>query len=292
MPLDKYEVFVQVAESCNITRAAAELNYTHSAISHIIRNLEEEVGLPLFHRSKNGLRLTSQGESLLPYARQVVHHQNCFEQHAAAIKGLNVGSIRVGAFSSVSMQWMPDILVKLHEAYPGITVTQSHGNYPDIERELQDGQVDCGFLSTNHSGHYHFIPLVYDEYLLLLPPGHPLEKYERVPVEALNGESFVLMDDGGEPYDTAQILRSFDHRVTHWVNEDYLAIPLVERGLGLSILPRLILDGVRTNVTTKRFAVPRYRQIGIAVKSLDDTTPLTRVFIDLVQEYIQHKYLD
>lgn len=292
MPLDRYEVLVQVAESCNITRAAEELNYTHSAISHIIRNLEEEVGFPLFLRSKNGLRLTPQGESLLPYARQVVRHQNRFDQHASAIKGLKTGTIHVGSFTSVSMQWLPDILVKLHESYPGITVVQSHGNYLDIEQELQDGRLDCGFLSAAHSGHYRFIPLVYDEYLLLLPPGHPLEKYERVPVEALNGETFVLMDDGGEAYDTAQIMRCFDHRVTHWVNEDYLAIPLVERGLGLSVLPRLILDGVQTDVVTKRFAVPRYRQIGIAVKRSEEIPPLTQAFIELVQEYIQNKYLD
>ena len=88
------------------------------------------------------------------------------------------------------------------------------------------------------------------------------------PIEALNGERMVLMDDGGEGYDTMSILKNLSYTVVHWVNEDFLVLPLVECGLGISILPKLIIDIFcnTTNVVTKRFAVPRYRTIELWLK--------------------------
>lgn len=82
----------------------------------------------------------------------------------------------------------------------------------------------------------------------------------------------VLMDDGGEGYDTMSILKNLSYTVVHWVNEDFLVLPLVECGLGISILPKLIIDIFcnTTNVVTKRFAVPCYRTIGIVVKNIND----------------------
>lgn len=137
---------------------------------------------------------------------------------------------------------------------------------------LSQEVVDCGFLSAKHRTKLDFIPLVDDEYYVILSPDHPLCRFERIPIEALNGERMVLMDDGGEGYDTMSILKNLSYTVVHWVNEDFLVLPLVECGLGISILPKLIIDIFcnTTNVVTKRFAVPRYRTIGIVVKNIND----------------------
>ena len=100
----------------------------------------------------------------------------------------------------------------------------------------------------------------------------------------------VLMDDGGEGYDTMSILKNLSYTVVHWVNEDFLVLPLVECGLGISILPKLIIDIFcnTTNVVTKRFAVPRYRTIGIVVKNINDISPLTKLFISTVQDFVKN----
>lgn len=286
MALDKYQVFLKVAENGNLTRAAAELNYTQSAISHIIKNLEEEVGMQLLIRGKNGIHLTAEGKVLLEEARQIVKQENAFYQKASMLRGLEIGTINVGAFSSVSMQWMPHILQSMYLNYPGITVIQFHDNYSGIERLLETGQIDCGFLSDQYHGNFHFIPLVEDEYFVILPKGHPLCRFERIPVEALNGEKMILMNEGGTDYNTGTILKKVSYTVTHWVNEDFVLIPLVERGLGISILPKLILDCTDTTVVQKRFAVPRYRTIGLAVKNPDEMSALTELFISLVKEYV------
>ena len=95
------------------------------------------------------------------------------------------------------------------------------------------------------------------------------------------------MEEGGE-YDAWHILsRIKGAEVVHYVNEDMLAVPLVEHGIGISILPKLILDGIATPAVKKRFAEPRYRVIGIAANSFKDAPPLAQLFIDLTKDYIE-----
>ena len=118
MALDKHRVFVMVADNRSITKTAEKLNYTQSAISHIIKNLEDEIGVQLIIRSKYGIHLTPQGEDLLPIARQIVKHENIFDQQAAMLRSFKRGTIRVGSFSSVSFFWMPPIIKLLKEKYP------------------------------------------------------------------------------------------------------------------------------------------------------------------------------
>lgn len=98
MALDKHRVFVMVADNRSITKTAEKLNYTQSAISHIIKNLEDEIGVQLIIRSKYGIHLTPQGEDLLPIARQIVKHENIFDQQAAMLRSFKRGTIRVGSF--------------------------------------------------------------------------------------------------------------------------------------------------------------------------------------------------
>lgn len=286
MVLDKYQVFVKVAETRNLSKAAEELNYTHAAISYIIKNLEEEVGMKLLVRSKAGIHLTKEGAALLEEAQKIVKYENSFLQKASMLRGLEEGILDVGAFSSVSMKWMPHILREMKDKYPGVKVIQHHGNYKEIEYWLEKEKVDVAFLTEYHKGNFHFIPLVHDEYYVILPPEHPLCAYERIPVEALNNETMILMNEGSGDYDAGHILEGLHYTVAHWVNEDVVLIPLVECGLGISVLPKLIMDFVHSNVVIKRFACPRYRTIGLAVKNPDESSGLTNLFISLMQDYI------
>ena len=286
MVLDKYQVFVKVAKTRNLSKAAEELNYTHAAISYIIKNLEEEVGMKLLVRSKAGIHLTKEGESLLEEAQKVVKYENSFLQKASMLRGLEEGILDVGTFSSVSMKWMPQILRKMKDAYPGVKVRQHHGNYKEIEYWLEKDKVDVAFLSGCYKGNFHFIPLFQDEYYVILPPDHPLCAYERIPKEALNDETMILMNEGSEDYDKGHILEGLHYTVAHWVNEDVVLIPLVEYGLGISVLPKLIMSFVHSNVVIKRFACPRYRTIGLAVKNPDEMSGLTKLFISLMKEYV------
>lgn len=287
MVLKKYDVFVRVAESGNLTKVAKDLNYTQSAISHSIQSLEEEIGVPLIHRTRRGITLTSYGEALLPDFQKVLLDEEILFQKAAQFRDLKKGTIRVGAFTSVSMQWIPSVAKKFAEDYPGVKFIQSHSSsYDGITHDLENGNVDVGFLTEVTRGSFEFMPLIRDEYLVLLPQDHPFAKYERIPIEALDNERLILMDDGIYS-DSQRIIDQIKNvNIVHHVHEDFLVPPLVEMGIGISILPKMITDYFGTTVVKKRFAEPRYRTIGLAVKSFKDAPPLVNLFVDLLNDFL------
>lgn len=285
--IGKYRVFVHVADTGSLTGAAEELGYSQSAVSHIISGLETDMGVVLFQRSRNGVTLTASGERLFMDAKMIVKAEDAILQKAALLSGVSYGRIRVGSFSSTSILWMPQILKQMKKDHPNIEVYQTHSTYCGVEDLLKNGRIDCGFLSSTHSIKCDFIPLKEDEMMIVLPRGHELAAYERVPLEALNDEDYILLNEGSNNYDIARILSGVNVNIIHTVEDDFVSVPLVEEGLGFTILPKMVLNCIETRAVVKSFAVPRFRTIGLAVPSLKDASPLTKLFIDIVQNYLE-----
>lgn len=105
-----YRVFQAIVQEQTFYRAAQTLNVTPSAISHSVNQLEKELGFPLFIRNRTGVELTPDGQSILPLIQGVINAEDRLQQAAANINGLNAGSVRLGAFSSVCITWLPPII--------------------------------------------------------------------------------------------------------------------------------------------------------------------------------------
>ena len=185
------------------------------------------------------------------------------------------------------MHWMPLIAKSFAENYPNIQLIQHHNAYDGVARHLEDGSADVGFLTERSKLKFDFIPLYEDEYCVILPPDHRCADYERIPLAALAGERFVLMDEGGE-FDSKSIFNQIpDGHIVHRVNEDCLALPLVEQGIGISILPGLIVSNYKTKAVIKRFVEPKTRVIGLAAKSFKDAPPLVTLFVDSLKDFLK-----
>ena len=131
----RYAAFLAIAEEKNLTRAAQKNGYTQSAASHMLRNIETELGFSLFSRSQRGLALTRNGEALLSPIRRTLAAAEYFDQTAASIRGVQTGHIRIGAYLSASVQWLPPALKKFLTDYPDMTVEVLEG----VHRRLKDG---------------------------------------------------------------------------------------------------------------------------------------------------------
>mgnify|MGYP002555528634 CR=1 FL=1 len=107
MSIKKYEVLLQTADLGSFTKASEVLGYTQSAISHIITGLEDELGLKLLARDRFGVRLTAEGEALLPAIRAVCQQNQELLRQAAQFHGLEVGQVRIGTWLSVSVHLLP-----------------------------------------------------------------------------------------------------------------------------------------------------------------------------------------
>lgn len=280
-PLLKYLAFVRTVERGSFTKAAEDLHYAQSSVSKMIAVLESEWGMTLLERSKSGVCLTSAGEQLLPCLRKALCGYDELEGQILRMQGLETGTVRIGTFSSVAINWLPNVFSKLRRDYPGIGYEMLLGDYDEVERRIDDGRVDCGFLRLPTKGKFDTIPLTQDEYKVILPVGHPLAEKETIGINDLNGQPFLLLEHGGKT-EVTDLLNAYhvtpDIRFTTW--EDFAIMAMAEKGLGIGILPDLILRRVPYRIEIRSLAEPYYRSVGLAMKDSDHLTPAVRKFIE------------
>lgn len=284
MNITNYKVFLKVVQLGSLTAAAEQLGYTQSGISHIIAHLEQEFGFPLLFRSKSGISLTQDGERLLTCMREVVNRDEQLHQIASEIKGLRSGRVRVGAFTSVAIHWLPEIIKEFNSRYPNIEFDIAVGTYKLIEDLISREEIDCGFTSSTMEKDMAFTPLTQDRLLALLPSGHPLSEYDSIPLSAIKDLDFIIPGEGSN-YDIGQILKRARIRpnVRFTVSDDYAAISMVKAGLGITIMPELIISGIDGIDCAKELNPKCFRTIGIATKPHISISPACRAFIEFVK---------
>lgn len=287
MDLAKYQVFLKAAELGNITRAAAELGYTQSAVSRIIADLEREWGAVLMTRNRAGVVLTSAGAALLPRVRAVCNADRELSEQIAALHGLTCGTIRVGTFNSFSVHCLPQIMKSFLERYPDIRFEiVTHIEYREIEDWVAGGHVDCGFVALPTSLELDTIPLRRDQHMAVLPADHPLAQAEFYPVSRFGEDPFIKLEDDRD----REILRIFERyhvrpNIRYAVNDDYAAMTMVESGLGVSVLTELVLQRNPYHIVTKPLDPPQYRDVGLAVRDRKNASPATARFLAHVAEW-------
>lgn len=291
MNIERYTVFLRVAEAGSITAAAQQLGYTQSGISHVISGLEDEFGFRLLIRQKTGVRLTEEARILLEPMREVVNRNETLVQLAGSISGATFGVVRVAAFSSVTIHWLPEIISTFQKEYPLVKVRLINDTYSAIEKAILSGQADCGFISLDAKEELNFIPLFTDALLAVLPKNHPLARKRHIPLSALKNEPFILPCVGAN-YDVDHLLRSGDavRNIRFAPNDDFAAIAMVEHGLGISVLPELMLRERPARVHCVELSPARFRTIGVATRSEKHISPACRAFIACVRAWITAHY--
>lgn len=281
MNILKYMAFLKTVEYGSFTKAAEVLNYSQSGISRMINDLEKEWKVTLLERSRAGVSLTSDGSRLLTHAKRLCEDYQKLQMEVDDLHGIRTGLIRIGTFSSVATHWLPNIIKLFQKDHPGIDYELLLGDYTEIEAWIAEGRVDCGFLRLPTRPEFETISLARDRLLAILPEGHPLAECEKVPVAALCEEPFMLLEKGAK----AEISEIFAQngltpqvRFTTW--DDYAVMSMVEGGLGVSILPELILKRIPYHIVAKELDVPAYREIGLALRDKNSASLAVRRFIN------------
>lgn len=268
MNISKYLAFVKTVEYGSFTKAAEILNYSQLDISRMINDLEQDWNITLLERGKSGVRLTSDGTRLLPYVKSVCDEYDKLKMQIDELNGLQSELIRIGTFSSVATHWLPNIIKNFQADYPNIEYELLHGDYSEIEAWIAEGRVDCGFLRLPTKSDFETILLKKDSLLAVIPDHHPLADYDQFPITAFENQSFMMLEKG-DNYEITELLDQYhikpDIRFTTW--DDYAVMSMVENGLGISILPELILKRIPYHIVTKPINVPAYRNIRLAYRN-------------------------
>lgn len=288
MSLSKYEIFSTIVEVGSLTKAAEKLNLTQSGVSYSISTLESELGFSLLKRDRSGISLTSNGERILKHVSRILHEEELLRQEIAAIKGFDTGTVRLGTLSSVSMQWLPGILSEFSGKYPQIEVKTYLGCYDEMNDWISSGTVDFGFVSLPMSKPFETIPLKKDKLMVVLPPNHPLKDQKAISYAQIKDESFIMPQWGSDD-NIKRLLNGnkLNLQVKYELMEERTIFAMVQRGLGISILPELILVNVPDSIHIVDLKEADYRVLGVAAVSFKTISPAAKKFLACVRSWLQ-----
>lgn len=267
MTLFSYEIFDAVARQGSFNKAAQQLHLTPSAISHAIAVMEEELGFALFNRGKSGVTMTSYGASLYPAIRAVLNSDEALKQSIARLNGLEKGKVKLGAFNSVCACLLPGILKSFKAHYPQIEVEVYQGTYMDVADWLRSGQVDIAFLSSACREEFNLTELFREPLRCIVPQDWPEPAGGVMTPELMNGQSFVVQGDATDA-EMRQFLKKYKvntERRCH-VLDDLSNLAMVEAGLGISILPEMLLKNCTAAVKIYPIEPREERIVGLAVQ--------------------------
>ena len=247
----------------------------------MIADLEQECNVSLLQRGRQGVVLTSSGMELFPYAVNLCQEFDKLQMKIDDMNGIQSGIIRIGTFSSVATHWLPNIIAVFEQDYPNIEFELLMGDYEEIEQWIADGRVDFGFLRLPTHKTFDTIELQKDQQMVVLPKDHPLAHAEKFPVKSLQDDPFIMLEKGTKAEITEIYLKNgLTPKPKYTTFDDYAALSMVEKGLGIAILPKLILQRVSYDVVVKPLDVEAYRTIGVAMKSEKELSLAAQRFLE------------
>ncbi|MGN1016708.1 MAG: LysR family transcriptional regulator [Faecousia sp.] len=287
MSIKQYEAFVKTAELGSLTKAAEALDSTQSRISHVLSAMEEEYGFCLMKRGRGGVSLTEAGALLLPKMEAVLRQNREVEALIADIRNADTGTVRLGAFTSVAVHWLPGMIQAFQALHPQVELKMFNGDYFDVAQWLRDGTVDLAFVTLPEPENTRAIPLAEDELMAILPKGHPLAAQARIDAAKLGREPFISLPQSSDH----DIHRALDRagitpNIRYTTKDDYAVIAMVERGLGVSIVPELLVRGRAQNVELRALQPRATRTIALALPQ-GTVSPAVEAFAECAVEWVK-----
>lgn len=282
----KYQIFMKVIELGSFTKAAAELNYSQSAVSQAVKALEEELGTSLLSRIRHQPALTRDGEAYLPYIQSIASGEAALERKRKEMAGLQGGEIRLGAFTSVGRNLLPSLIKGFHEQYPDVSFEILQGEYDSIRAWLENGQVDLGFINLSMAGQLESQAIYQDEMVAVLPPESPLAAKETVSLSDLATEPFIELDEGSHSVAVdAFHERGLEPRHLAKVYDDYTILSMVRQGIGCSIMYAFVLQGLGDGLAVRPIKEHLRRTIALAWNHTDTLALAPRCFLSYLLEH-------
>lgn len=288
MTLKEYYAFLYSVELGSISKAAEKLGATQSGVTHLIINMEKQLGFLVMTRNKGGITLTKEGKRIFQTVKDIINGNEKVLNIASKIKGEVSNKINIATFTSVAINWLPNIINGYNALHPEVEITITDGNYHDIKVALEEGVADVGFVSLPFDADYNFYPLIKEKIYAVLPCSHPLKDLPAFPVERFAVEPVISLPDNTDidykrVFDDANVKPNIKYRT----NDDHAMISMVENNLGICLEPELLLKGRNANVKIMETTPPSYRTIALAVPYEKQASHLTLDFADYIIKWVK-----
>ncbi|MBR1985794.1 MAG: LysR family transcriptional regulator [Mogibacterium sp.] len=286
METARLRAFVETVEKGSVKAAADSLGYTPSAISQLITALEKELGITLFTRSQKGMRPTTEGREMLPLVRAYLTHEEELYTFAAELKGITRGKLTIASYPSIATTWLPEIVRRFKNDYPGIQISLMESIKSDIFRRFEQNEADLAFLAYSEPMPYEWIPLSKTGVIAAVPEDHRLAGAGSFPIKECENEDFI-MGSWGKEMEILEILERNDvHPEIKYTTYDTPAsLAMVRMGLGISYVNELSAQFWNEHLVKMPLDPPQTITLGVAFPSREHMTGAARKFLDYTLSY-------
>ncbi|MBQ9045530.1 MAG: LysR family transcriptional regulator [Oscillospiraceae bacterium] len=287
METKKLLALIEAVRIGSINKAAEELGYTQSGLSYILNALEDEIGVKILQRSHSGIFLTPDGERLFPYMEAIIERDTLFNDQVEQIKNGDRNVIRIGAYSSMVVNWLPTILHAFRLKHPEVTFEIKTG-VKNLTQWLRDGEVDLviceKFIADSPNWEY----FADDEMCLAIHDKHPLAKKETITLEMLRDYHVIVpsllqknaviraLKEKGIEYDDQTQIQTEDGSVT---------LSLVKSSKGVSFATKLYTPECPEGVHLRSLTPKIFRQIGVAVSDQARSNKSVNQFVRMLKKH-------
>jgi DNA-binding transcriptional LysR family regulator len=269
--LNHLAIFRAVAETGSISKGAERLMVSQPAVSKQVGLFERSLGIALLERLPRGVRLTHAGEVLADYARRISFLEEQATQAMRELRGGSRGLVRVGASTTIAVYLLPQAIVAFGQSHPGVQVRLKVGRSDEIARQIQQGQLDVGYVEVRPDAEGLDVAVFRtDELVAIAAPRHPLARKRIVSPRQLIDEPFVVRDTGSDTKSFVERVlasRGLSVKPVMSVGSTEAVKTAVAAGIGIGIVSRLSTE---LEVKARRLAVLR-------INGLEIQRPLYRI---------------
>ena len=291
MDLGQLEAFIQVAGQRSFSHAAESLGLTQPSVTARIQSLERDLGEVLFERNGRGVTLTEVGSSFLPHAQRVLKALQDGRDAVQALKRLEIGTLRLAAAPTISTYVLPELLMDFRERYPGIEVSMRTEYSEQIVQMVLKDEVQIGLERTITHPDVVTVPLYEDEVVLVASADHAFARQGTVSIEEASQGGLIMFNRGSSYYALVDnALRQAGVLVSPTMELDNMEATkkMVERGLGISILPMVAVErelrrGELRQIQVTGVEMP-HRHISLIYRRGRPLSRAARAFVGLLEE--------
>lgn len=282
--LSKYVIFCKVIENNSFTQAAEQIGYSQSAVSQIVKSLEQEQKTTLIERRKDGIILTRDGQELYPYIRAIAQAEKALDTKSKEMHGLLTSSITIGSFTSVSRNVLPKLMHEFKKLYPGVNIKLRQGDYTEIRSWIINGEVDFGFINSQAAAGLEIAPIYSDKMVAVLPMSHHLANHTEVSLSELENDPLILLDEGEYSLPLNSFKENGLHpKVEYKIYDELTILAMIQQNIGISLMYKMAIQGYDQNVAVLEVPSIPERQVAIAYTKKDSLSMATKTFIKFIQ---------
>lgn len=289
MDVKKLDVFLKVVKIGSLKKASDELNYTQSGLLYMMNSLEEEMKVPLLQRSPKGVVLSSEGEQLLPYIKNVVEHGNILSEEIEKIEENNAHKIKIATYPIYARYYLTDVVKAFLKDYPNDSIFINVGMESDIHNWLENGDVDLAVGEMEIEKNHKWTHLMEDEIYAAVPASFDVKLIDgRFDMENL--KKYKVLSSGFNSSAFKKKIQKYiddgdaGSQVEMTSLDGSALLAMVENEIGIAFLSGLYRFECPLSVKMYPLDPPEYRKLGIVMRESGYISKTMRKFIPYLEK--------